>query len=88
MITRRQFFRKECLEIGQAAARVLAAFQDGDSGEARRDHRCPAFTELSPALLAMEAERAGTAEEAADSDRLRRLLYKELADTSRCPNTQ
>ncbi|OPL15264.1 MAG: hypothetical protein AVO39_02390 [delta proteobacterium MLS_D] len=89
MITRRQFFRKECLEIGQAATRVVTAFQEGDSGETQHDNRYPAFTELSPSLLAMESERTGIAEEKdADSEELRRSLYEQLADSSRRPDNQ
>ncbi|HDR15986.1 MAG TPA: hypothetical protein ENN79_10980 [Desulfobacteraceae bacterium] len=86
MITRRQFLKKEYQEIGEATARVLVAFQEEKPAEPQKDHRYPAFTELSPSLLAMEAERTGTEEEAADSEELRRLLYEQLANPSRRPD--
>jgi hypothetical protein len=87
MITRKQFFKEVLTGVGRAAAQIWAGVQDGQSHEAQNDSIDPAFTELSPSLLAMEAERLGGSAGKACDDALRRRIYAQMAGRARQPGS-
>lgn len=88
MLSRKEFF-KNLLARGIRAASDLA----GDEGSPAPDTGVPegAFdlpaTELSPALLAIEAECRGIDIEQVDADDVRRIIYAELVQKSPEPGT-
>lgn len=80
MLSRKEFF-KDLLFRGIRAANGLAAEVEGASAKAIAP--LPAVdlpaTELSPSLLAIEAELRGIRLQAGDSENLQREIYQELA---------
>jgi hypothetical protein len=80
MLSRKEFF-KQLLLRGARAAHDLCA-QDG-KGMGGDGFDLPS-TELSPALLALEAERRGIDLAGGRAEELRRELYQEL--TRKCPD--
>ncbi len=82
MLSRQEFFR-DLLARGLRAVRGLAGAGDSPPSDPLGDATCGvAETELSPALLAIEAERRGLNPEGTDVGELRRAICRELA--SRC----
>ena len=79
MLSRKEFFR-DLLGRGIRAAEDLAAAADPPASGLSRDPFCGAAeTELSPALLAIEAECRGLEPGLKDPAALRRAIYRELA---------
>jgi hypothetical protein len=78
MLSRKQFFKELILRTAGAAARLCdnegAAPDAGD----RRVEPAFVFTELSPSLLAMEAERLGTPAGSRDAESLRQRLHMQM----------
>ncbi len=83
MLSRKEFF-KDLLARGIRAANELT----GDEGRSAPSPGAPAggfdlpATELSPALLAIEAECRGIDIEQVDADDVRRVIYEELVQKS------
>ncbi len=82
MLSRKEFF-KDLLIRGVRAAREIAAV--GEHPHPSDSSSEPGFdaaeTELSPALLAIEAERRGLPAGKTDPGELRRAIYRELSRT-------
>jgi hypothetical protein len=80
MLSRKEFF-KHLLLRGTRAASDLSGSLEEHSVE--RDEPIPGFglpeTELSPALLKIEAERRGIDLPSGSTEELRREIYQELA---------
>ena len=83
MLSRKEFF-KDLLARGIRAANELT----GGEGSSAPSPGAPAggfdlpATELSPALLAIEAECRGIDIEQVDADDVRRVIYEELVQKS------
>ena len=79
MLSRKEFF-KDLLFRGIRTVNDLAAEAENTSAEPAADR--PGFdlpaTELSPSLLAIEAELRGVRLQAGDSENLQREVYQEL----------
>ncbi len=79
MLSRQEFFRA-LLARGLRAVRDLSGAGDSPPSDPLGDATCGvAETELSPALLAIEAERRGLSIQGTDPGELRRLISRELA---------
>jgi hypothetical protein len=78
MLSRNHFLRELIQGTVGAAARFLDDSEGAPDPADRRAEQAFAFTELSPALLAMEAERMGGAATTRCPELLRRQLYRQM----------
>jgi hypothetical protein len=85
MMTRKQFFREALTQLGRTAAQVYTGLTGPLAPEIQHPQANLSLTELSPSLLAMEAERLTGKSGQACSDALRRRLYAQMADRARQP---
>lgn len=80
MLSRKEFFKDLLLRGVRAFGDFAAEAEAGPAGADRQASEFdPAMTELSPALLAIEAECRGIDAACDRTGKLRRALYAELA---------
>jgi hypothetical protein len=78
MISRKQFFSEIFVQVARTTAQIWNGHPEDQPSP--RDHCMdPAFTELCPSLMAMEAERLGADQDTSCDEDLRRNVYAELA---------
>jgi hypothetical protein len=79
VLSRKQFFKDLLFRGMQAVNDLTAGFEDRAAEHGQRDRGSDLrATELSPSLLAIEAELRGVRLQAGDAENLQREIYQEL----------